>query len=160
MPRIKHAQVARVTCALALICLYFIYVTPWSPASKPGVQRGSGADVLNLVNMFIGTKNGGDLLKIDQHTLRLQFLTRSCLPGRFITLWWEWIHVDASGMLTKTGMAKASPDCVGEAHGGFASDESDISGFSHMVYSTLNNPFGMFSSPFLQHNSMTPGLAA
>lgn len=31
------------------------------------------------------------------------------------------------------GMAKASPDCVGEAHGGFASDGSDISGFSHMV---------------------------
>ena len=30
-------------------------------------------------------------------------------------------------------MAKASPDCVGEAHGGFASDGSDISGFSHMV---------------------------
>lgn len=30
-------------------------------------------------------------------------------------------------------MAKASPDCVGESHGGFASDGSDISGFSHMV---------------------------
>ncbi|KAH8811366.1 glycosyl hydrolase family 92-domain-containing protein [Xylogone sp. PMI_703] len=30
------------------------------------------------------------------------------------------------------GMAKASADCVGEAHGGFASDGSDISGFSHM----------------------------
>ncbi|TAQ88679.1 hypothetical protein B7494_g3014 [Chlorociboria aeruginascens] len=29
-------------------------------------------------------------------------------------------------------MAKASADCVGEAHGGFASDGSDISGFSHM----------------------------
>src|SRR4051812_44515777 len=31
------------------------------------------------------------------------------------------------------GMAKAGPDCIGEAHGGFASDGSDISGFSHMV---------------------------
>ncbi|KAG0651226.1 putative secreted glycosidase [Hyphodiscus hymeniophilus] len=30
------------------------------------------------------------------------------------------------------GMAKASADCVGEAHGGFATDGSDISGFSHM----------------------------
>ncbi|PVH83272.1 glycoside hydrolase family 92 protein [Cadophora sp. DSE1049] len=30
------------------------------------------------------------------------------------------------------GMAKASADCIGEAHGGFASDGSDISGFSHM----------------------------
>jgi hypothetical protein len=30
-------------------------------------------------------------------------------------------------------MAKASADCVGEAHGGFATDGSDISGFSHMV---------------------------
>lgn len=29
-------------------------------------------------------------------------------------------------------MAKASADCIGEAHGGFASDGSDISGFSHM----------------------------
>ena len=38
-------------------------------------------------------------------------------------------------------MAKASADCVGEAHGGFASDGSDISGFSHMVYarSQLSN---------------------
>ncbi|KAH6672003.1 glycosyl hydrolase family 92-domain-containing protein [Halenospora varia] len=99
MPRIKHAQVARATCALALICLYSIYVTPWSPASKPGVQRGSGADVLNLVNMFIGTKNGGH-----------------AFPGASLPY----------------GMAKASPDCVDEAHGGFASDGSDISGFSHM----------------------------
>lgn len=33
----------------------------------------------------------------------------------------------------KLGMAKASADCIGEAHGGFASDGSDISGFSHMV---------------------------
>ncbi|RFU24048.1 hypothetical protein B7463_g12286, partial [Scytalidium lignicola] len=30
------------------------------------------------------------------------------------------------------GMAKASADCIGEAHGGFATDGSDISGFSHM----------------------------
>jgi hypothetical protein len=35
--------------------------------------------------------------------------------------------------LTRIGMAKASADCIGEAHGGFASDGSDISGFSHMV---------------------------
>lgn len=34
-------------------------------------------------------------------------------------------------------MAKASPDCVGESHGGLASDGSDISGFSHMVRSPL-----------------------
>lgn len=34
-------------------------------------------------------------------------------------------------------MAKASADCVGEAHGGFASDGSDISGFSHMVSKSL-----------------------
>jgi hypothetical protein len=46
-------------------------------------------------------------------------------------------------LASATGMAKASPDCVGEAHGGFASDGSDISGFSHMVrlhQSTDNNP--------------------
>ena len=35
--------------------------------------------------------------------------------------------------LTRIGMAKASADCIGEAHGGFSSDGSDISGFSHMV---------------------------
>lgn len=30
-------------------------------------------------------------------------------------------------------MAKAVADCVGEPHGGFATDGSEISGFSHMV---------------------------
>jgi hypothetical protein len=37
------------------------------------------------------------------------------------------------GLNPGLGMAKASADCIGEAHGGFASDGSDISGFSHMV---------------------------
>ena len=41
------------------------------------------------------------------------------------------------GIVSVLGMAKASPDCVGESHGGFASDDSDISGFSHMVRSPL-----------------------
>jgi hypothetical protein len=86
MPRVKHAYVARATYALALICLYYLYATPWSPASNPGVRRRSGADVLDLVNVFIGTKNGGRLLKTDRYTMRLPSFTRSCLPGCFFTL--------------------------------------------------------------------------
>ena len=57
-------------------------------------------------------------------------------------------------------MAKASADCVGEAHGGFASDGSDISGFSHMVHAHPN--LFMFGSKLtlLINFSTTPGLAA
>lgn len=43
-------------------------------------------------------------------------------------------------------MAKASADCVGESHGGFATDGSDISGFSHMVrFISIFSYFSRFS---------------
>ncbi|EKD15358.1 hypothetical protein MBM_06574 [Drepanopeziza brunnea f. sp. 'multigermtubi' MB_m1] len=69
-----------------------MYMRPGSGRSalQPAGRRGGGGSqgVLDTINMFIGTTNGG--------------------------------------------MAKASADCVGEAEGGFASDGSDIAGFSHM----------------------------
>lgn len=43
-------------------------------------------------------------------------------------------HPKAKNPFSVVGMAKASADCVGEAHGGFALDGSDIAGFSHMVF--------------------------
>jgi hypothetical protein len=49
------------------------------------------------------------------------------------------LNCDCRDILSLLGMAKASADCVGEAHGGFAADGSDISGFSHMVSSTSFN---------------------
>jgi hypothetical protein len=57
-------------------------------------------------------------------------------------------------------MAKASADCVGEAHGGFASDGSDISGFSHMVHAPPNFFILVSKLTILINLSTTPGLAA
>jgi hypothetical protein len=54
MPRV------RTVCALILVCIYFVYSTPWREG-QGGFGRGYGGDedVLKYVNMFIGTKNGG-----------------------------------------------------------------------------------------------------
>ena len=57
-------------------------------------------------------------------------------------------------------MAKASADCIGEAHGGFASDGSDISGFSHMVHAPPNLVMFVSKLTLLINLSTTPGLAA
>jgi hypothetical protein len=61
----------------------------------------------------------------------MPFPVRVCL----IVCWS--LNYGLSRVLIFIGMAKASADCVGEAHGGFASDGSDISGFSHMVFLSL-----------------------
>ena len=136
MPRVKTGHVARAACAVAVIALYCFYSKPWSSASpsKPGVWRGGGADVLDHVNMFIGTINGGEAGNPDYEKLIImlvQVMLSQELPYLMVS------EINAfsrmgSCKLTKTGMAKASADCIGEAHGGFASDGSDISGFSHM----------------------------
>ncbi len=155
MPRVKHTHVVRATCALVVICLYFVYTNPWSSGSKPGVWRGGGAaDVLNYVNMFIGTKNGGKLFNLGyiQYAYSFQVmlsLVLLCLMVRYSI-------AKTKTLLMNQGMAKASADCVGEAHGGFASDGSDISGFSHMVLS-VSQSFGNKLTILLKH-SMTPGL--
>lgn len=81
MPRVKTSHVARATCAVAVICLYFLYETPWS-ASKPVVWRGGGAaDVLNHVNMFIGTINGGGLLNLHRVKAVTNIFTGHAFPG-------------------------------------------------------------------------------
>ncbi|PBP24134.1 hypothetical protein BUE80_DR005024, partial [Diplocarpon rosae] len=95
---------------------YFLYVRPWSAVSQPAGRYGrNGANSIDQVNMFIGTKNGG--------------------------------------------MAKASADCVGEPHGGFASDDSDITGFSHMHDSGTGGAISLGNFPILPQycaeNNMT-----
>ncbi|CZT06294.1 related to alpha-1,2-mannosidase subfamily [Rhynchosporium agropyri] len=103
MPRIRTSHIARAAGAVAVTCLYFLFENPGSPSLRSAViWRGAGdkdKDVLNLVNMFIGTVNGGH-----------------AFPGASLPY----------------GMAKAVADCLGESHGGFSSDSSPISGFSHM----------------------------
>ena len=44
-------------------------------------------------------------------------------------------------------IAKASPDCVGEVHGSFATDGSNISGFSHMHDSGMGSAISLGKSP-------------
>jgi hypothetical protein len=63
----------------------------------------------------------------------LIFRGRTCVSWRQFALWYVLAETVLRNVLTVVGMAKASADCLGEAHGGFASDGSDISGFSHMV---------------------------
>lgn len=72
MPRVKIGHVARATCAVAVICLYLLYEYPWSAGTSALREKheqevwhagGGGADVLKNVNMFIGTINGGELMR-------------------------------------------------------------------------------------------------
>ncbi|CAL3969973.1 hypothetical protein PZA11_007493 [Diplocarpon coronariae] len=57
------------------------------------------------------------------------------------------------------GMAKASADCVGEPHGGFASDDSQITGFSHMHDSGTGGAISLGNFPifpqFCEENDLT-----
>ncbi|KIM96232.1 glycoside hydrolase family 92 protein [Oidiodendron maius Zn] len=57
------------------------------------------------------------------------------------------------------GMAKASADCIGEAHGGFSSDGSDVSGFSHMHDSGTGGTISLGNFPlfpqYCPNNNMT-----
>src|SRR2546430_1969237 len=97
MARFKKLYIVRALVLFVVIYLFLYLSAPRPPSLATG--RPPRRDVLEYVNLFIGTVNGGH-----------------AFPGASLPY----------------GMAKASPDCVGEAHGGFATDGSDISGFSHM----------------------------
>lgn len=62
MPRFKIRNAIRVLCLLLLIrTLYYLTVEPWP--TNAGIDYGRAnpaADVLGRVNIFIGTKNGGE----------------------------------------------------------------------------------------------------
>ena len=61
MPRFKIRRTVRALCLLLVVCtFYYLTVEPWS--TNTGIDYGRTApvtDVLDHVNMFIGTKNGG-----------------------------------------------------------------------------------------------------
>lgn len=62
MPRRKTRSIARAICVLFVLCsLYYIRVQRWPSNSALNYQRkpSSSLGILDQVNMFIGTKNGG-----------------------------------------------------------------------------------------------------
>jgi hypothetical protein len=62
MPRFKLRRISRALYLLLVVCtLYYLTVELWS--TNAGIDYGRAdpaADVLEHVNMFIGTKNGGE----------------------------------------------------------------------------------------------------
>jgi hypothetical protein len=62
MPRLKIRDIVRVLGLVFVVCL-FHYLTgePWrSNAGLAYWRAGPASDVLGQVNLFIGTKNGGE----------------------------------------------------------------------------------------------------
>lgn len=98
MARLRRRHILRAVVLFLLISVVLFLRTPRS--LQDGLTRlRPHKDILDNVNLFIGTVNGGH-----------------AFPGASLPY----------------SMAKAGPDCTGEAYGGFASDGSPISGFSHM----------------------------
>lgn len=80
------------------------------------VTAQNGSDVLRFVNPLIGTANGGHVF-----------------PGATLPFGMHPPSPHDKFRLTKTtGMAKAVADVNGDNEGGFAADNSNITGFSHM----------------------------
>jgi hypothetical protein len=63
MPRFKIWNVVRALCLLVVVyTVYYIRVERWSSNAglDYGGRAGPAANILDHVNMFIGTKNGGE----------------------------------------------------------------------------------------------------
>jgi len=67
MPRLKIRNTTRALCLLLVVyTLYYLTVEPWP--TNAGIDYGRtdpATDILRHVNMFIGTKNGGRRITVN-----------------------------------------------------------------------------------------------
>ena len=93
-------------------------------------QNGTSSGY-DFVNPLIGTANGGTLLSMPLHANAhgIQAMSFRERPSLLVS-YPSFAAIKACSPCL--GMAKAVADCNGDNQGGFASDGSDITGFSHM----------------------------
>ena len=111
-----------------------LFVTPLLAASH--LERDA-VDILDYVDPLIGTSNGGKDLQLSNGRIGRCFpLTkyRACFCRSESSIRYVYYEGPGAMRLTNnpTGMAKAVADCNGDKEGGYASDGSNITGFSSM----------------------------
>jgi hypothetical protein len=92
MPPYKTRTIVRAICLLLVIySLYYIRLErpPLTITLGYGRVGGPAVDILNSVNMFIGTKNGGERYSTDDgdDEYLTSDMSRSRVPRSVIALW-------------------------------------------------------------------------
>ena len=115
-----------------LFSLYF-YVDSLAAVFANGTN--STYDVFDYVDPLIGTANGGEYCfesKVGMNEIVTWY--RECLWWSYFTIWWVLNTFEGNdrGADGGVGMAKAVADVNGDNQGGFATDGSNVTGFSTM----------------------------